>query len=90
LKCKREGLIPIFARPKLAINVPQKTRRKIAKLIIETEINNKQKVKIEVKKELKKSNDEISNVLSYVTFQALKYRIRKRLTQKKRSTLIHP
>ena len=59
----------------------------IPKLIIKTEINNKYKVKTKVRKELKKSNNEISNVLSYVTFQALKYRIRKRLTQKKENWL---
>ena len=52
LKCKREGLIPIFARPKLSIDVPHKTQEKISKLILESEINNKHKIKNELNKNL--------------------------------------
>ena len=83
VKCKREGLIPVFARPKLSIDVPHKTREKISKLILESEINNKHKIKNELNKKLTNEFMNIKSILSFAASQAIRYRIRKRVMAKK-------
>jgi hypothetical protein len=55
LTCKKEGLSPTFARPKLSIKETTKLRNKITKIIIETEIANKHQTKKKIKDDLLKS-----------------------------------
>ena len=50
---KRKNPIPVFAKPKLAINVNQKTRNKITNTLIEAELKNKYKEKKILTQELK-------------------------------------
>ena len=41
LTCKKESLIPVFAKPKLSIKENPRLRKKIAQFIIKTEIKRK-------------------------------------------------
>ena len=50
--CKRNKLIPTFAKPKIAIKINRSIENKIASTIIETEIRNKQKKQNRLVKEL--------------------------------------
>ena len=45
LTCKRKNLVPVFAKPKLAINVNQKTRNKIMNTLMKAKLMNKYKEK---------------------------------------------
>ena len=50
LTCKRERLCPNFARPKLSIKADPKTKGKIGRIVVETEIRNKHNAKKELSK----------------------------------------
>ena len=52
-KYKRKNLASLFAKPKLAFNVNQKTRNKIMNTLIEAELNNKYKEKKRLTQERK-------------------------------------
>ena len=43
LTCKNNNLTPVFAKPKLSINVDRRTRQKITRTILEAELKNKHK-----------------------------------------------
>ena len=49
LICKKEGLVPIFAKPKLSITADQKLRKQIASLLIKIELKNKHRIKLQIK-----------------------------------------
>ena len=49
LTCKKEGLVPVFAKPKLSIEVDNNTRRGIAKIILKTELKYKHHIRNEIK-----------------------------------------
>ena len=63
--------------------LPRKTKERIAKLIIETEINNKHKIKKELGRKLRETNLAIGRTLTFLTYQAIKYRIRNRVQKEK-------
>ena len=75
LTCKKENLIPAFAKPKLSIAADRKLRLKIAKLIVKTEIKNKHGIKKELSKKMHEANTNLKSKLSFSTFYALKYKI---------------
>ena len=52
LTCKKEKLVPVFAKPKLSIEVDDKIRKDIAALLIKTEIKNKHRLKNQMKKDV--------------------------------------
>ena len=52
LTCKKESLVPVFAKPKLSIKENPKLRKKIAQIIIKTEIKRKHGKKKELKNEI--------------------------------------
>ena len=76
LVCKKEGLIPVFAKPKLSINVDNKIRKDIAALLVKTEIKNKHRLKNQLKKDLLERNKTIRESTSFLLFNALRYKIR--------------
>ena len=64
ITCKRKNLIPVFVKPKLAINVNQKTRNKIMNTLIEAELKNKYKEKKRLTQELKENKSILYSKLS--------------------------
>ena len=63
----RKNLAPVFAKPKLAIKINQKTRNKIMNTIIEAKLKNKYKEKKRLTQEL----NEKKNILYSNLFQGL-------------------
>ena len=55
LTCKRNNLIPTFAKPKISVRVKKEVRRRIARTIIDAELVNKHNRLKELKKEDKKN-----------------------------------
>ena len=86
LCCKKEGLLPLFAIPKLSINGNWYLKWKIAKLIIETEIRNKHKKDLNMG--IHGIQCEISGILSFVIFQAVKYNVGNRRNHEKMKWLV--
>ena len=65
ITCKRKNLIPVFMKPKLAININQKTRNKIMNTLIEAELKNKYKEKKRLTQELKENKSILYSKLSF-------------------------
>ena len=80
--CKKEKLIPTFARPKLSIHVERKIKVKIAKIIIETEMKNKHRKKNELRTELRSLLSKLEESTNYFICKAIQYRIRSILLDK--------
>ena len=76
LVCKKEGLIPTFAKPKLSIDGNDKLWKDIAELIIKTELKNKHRLKNELKKELQSRSKMIRENTSFLLFFSIRYKIR--------------
>lgn len=76
LKCKHEKLLPVFARPKLSIKTDYKTKCSIAKLIIQTELKNKHRIKNKQRNELIKLNCLIRSKVNFLLFEAFIYKVR--------------
>ena len=83
VKCRKENLSPKFADPKLSIRSPEKLKKKISKLIIQTEIKNKHTIKKTILKDLRNTIQQIQNKTSFLTHQALKYKVRLNVAYKK-------
>ena len=84
LTCKKEKLIPTFAKPKLSIGGTTRLRSKIARLIIETEMKNKHAKKKALQKKIKELRLKIASEIGFLTFYSLKYRIDKEVSIKKK------
>ena len=90
LTCKKEKLIPTFAKPKLSIGGGEHLRLKIAKLVIGTEIKNKHAKKRTLRREIKDLNRKIESKLGLLSYNALKYRISREVSKKKKKwTVTH-
>ena len=76
LACKKEGLVPVFAKPKLSIEVDNNTRRGIAKIILKTELKNKHHIRKELKRSITEKCQKLRDALSYFLYGALQYKIR--------------
>ena len=76
LTCKREKLNPNFARPKLSIKADFKTKQKIGRIVVETEIRNKHNAKKELRNKMKQLFDKIREKIGFISSQAVKYRIK--------------
>ena len=84
LNCKKTNVIPKFAKPKLSIFASYKIKQKIARTIIEAELNNKHREKKKTKRELKELSAKLSAELSFIAHQSLKYRVRSLVAAKKK------
>ena len=90
ITCKRKNLIPVFAKPKLAINVNQKTRNKITNTLTEAELKNKYKEKKRLTQELKENESILYSKLSFISKIVVNYKLRKTLKGKcKKWSIIH-
>ena len=77
LKCKQEGIIPKFARPKLSLQEKNTNlTRRIATLIVKAELKRKYKIERTLKKKISDASSEIARCTSYLFQCALRYRIR--------------
>ena len=76
LTCKKENLCPNFAKSRLSIKTEPKIKKKIGRLIVETEIRNKHNGKRELKTKMKQLFDKIKEKVGFITSQAVKYRIK--------------
>ena len=76
LVCKKERLVPTFAKPKLSITVNDKIRKDVALLLIKAEIKNKHRLKNQLRQEIKRHNENIRRSTSFLLFHALRYKIR--------------
>ena len=82
--CKKENLIPTFAKPKLSISADMKLRLKISKLIIKTELYNKHGIKKQLRKSIEEVTKNLKLKLSFCSYYALKYKISNEVTNKKK------
>ena len=90
LICKKEGLVPTFAKPKLSINGNVKLQKEIAALIIKTELKNKHQLKNQLKEELRQRNLAIRECTSFLLFYSLRYQIRSAVdTKRKKWESVH-
>ena len=68
LTCKRNKLVPTFAKPKIAIRIKREVRRRIANTIIEAELVNKHNKLKELNKVDKQNVFKLRNTVGFVTF----------------------
>ena len=74
--CKKEQLIPSFAKVNLSIrNGTDKVKRKIARLMMETELKNKHREKRKLRKDIRGINGLLSTSLSVIVYNALFHQI---------------
>lgn len=76
ITCKRKNLIPVFAKPKLAINANQKTWNKITNTLIGAKLKNKYKKKKRLTKELKENEIITYSSLSFISKIVVNYKLR--------------
>ncbi len=69
--CKRNKLIPTFAKPKISIKTNYAVRWKIATTIIDAEIRNKQRKQDKLKKELLQETNAIKRQIGYISLCSL-------------------
>ena len=67
LYCKRNGLIPHFARPKLAAKINKYLRDKIRRQILDAEIRNKHRKKKGLLLQVKNNTDSLTNKITFIT-----------------------
>ena len=74
--CKKEQLIPTFAKVNVSIrNGIYKLKRKIARLVMETELQNKHREKCKLRKDIGGINVLLSTSLSVIVYNALLHQI---------------
>ena len=66
IQCKRDKLIPTFAKPKIAVSINFRTRWRITLAILDAELQNKYRQKKELSAELVKVEDEFFNNIGYI------------------------
>ena len=82
--CKRNKLIPVFAKPKISIKMKASTRWKIAETIIDTEMKNQRRNESRLKEELRRSIDTLKRTTGFITFCAFNYVINKDIRRNRR------
>ena len=87
LACKKESLIPSFAKPKLSVPADNKLQSKIAKVIIETELKNKHEISRSLRRNIKETTAKVQMELGFITYYGFKYKIGKTITNKKKKWL---
>ena len=74
--CKKEQLIPTFAKVNVSIwNNTYKLKRKIARLVMETELQNKHREKRILRKNIRSINVLLSTFLSVIVYNTLLHQI---------------
>ena len=86
LTCKKEGLIPTFAKPKLSVEGSTRIRKGIAKILIKSELKVKHRIKNELKKEIDRLCQSIRGSVSWMLFNTLRYKVRLIVSVRQRRT----
>ena len=81
--CKRNGLIPHFARPKFAVKINKYLRDKIGRQILDAEIRNKHRKKKRLLQQVKNNADslKIGLITKLVLYRKIKLIIKKEETK---------
>ena len=86
LTCKRNIVIPTFARKKLAVKFNFQLRNKISQQIIDAELKNKHRKKRIIFNKIKKRQDALKSRVGYVTCVVF-YHSNNKVISKKRARL---
>ena len=71
-KCKLENIIHTFAKVKLSIKSGNtKLHKRIARIVMETELQNKHQQKKKIKKEISSISFQLKNILSLYVYHAM-------------------
>ena len=84
LQCKRHYLIPIFARPKIAIQISNFLRNEISKQTLEAELTNKHSKKKALLRQINAKQNELKDRIRAYFYKALSSRIGKLFRKKKK------
>ena len=87
LLCKRNSLIPTFARTKLVVKVSYQLRNKISRQIKDAELKNKHQKKKILLNEIKKRREKLKSTVGYVIYVVLYHNINK-VINKRRTDLL--
>ena len=88
IKCKREGLIPTFASIKLAIrHGTQHLRRKLARKIMESELQHKYIEKRKIKKKILETTLKLRNNVSLIIYRTVLHQINTAIKSRTKSIL---
>ena len=79
LTCKKENLIPNFAKPRFSIKMNIHISKKISKIILETKLGNKHRTKKKIAEQILCRNENLKTKLSYLEHKAVQYRLRSNL-----------
>ena len=83
MTCKRNNLIPTFARTKLAVKFSFQLRNKISQQIIDAELKNKYRKKKILLNKIKKRQEELESRVGYVTYVVFYHNINKVISKKR-------
>ena len=83
LTCKRNNLIPTFARTKSAVKVSFQLRNKTSQQIIDAELKNKHRKKKILLNKIKKRQEELKSRVGYVTYVVFYHNINKVISKKR-------
>ena len=87
--CKQENLIPIFANVKLPLkHNNNKLKKRIARIVMETEIQNKHREKKSFKKEIRQKCILLKSTLGIVVFNALLHHLNNVIKRKHTAILL--
>ena len=85
LVCKRNELLPKFARPKFATKMDWKTRKRIGRTIIDAELKNKHQRMKELKRKERENLNELRITLGYISYCTLNKKINMRTNGKSKA-----
>ena len=86
--CKQENLIPTFANIKLSLKHNNKLKKRIARIAMETEIQNKHREKKSFKKEVRQKSILLKSTLGIVIFNALLHHLNNVIKRKQTAILL--
>ena len=88
--CKQENIIPTFASVKLSLkHNNNKLTKRIARIVMETEIQNKHREKKSLKKEIRQKCILLKSTLGIVVFNALIHHLNNVMKRKHTAILLH-
>ena len=88
-KCKLENIIPTFAKVKLSIKSGNtKLHKRIARIVMETELQNKHQQKKKIKKEISSISFQLKNILGLYLYHAMFHHINIAVKSRRKSIRI--
>ena len=86
--CKQENLIPTFANIKLSLKHNNKLKKRIVRIVMETEIQNKHRENKSFKKEVRQKSILLKSTLGIVIFNALLHHLNNVIKRKQTAILL--